>query len=700
MAYQGVRGVQHIVDDWTRDLPSLENTEAFNFAQDSHMYAADQTTMLAEFQLENRTPVVQSQVSDYVLRGTVDTEDVRFSEHNGVDLTGIMRALINNLAGGSLEGASTITQQLIRNTVLSQEATDISFERKIREAQLAIELEKKYSKDEILMLYLNTINYGNGCYGIEAAAQFYFQASARDLSLAQAATLIGIPQSPTYNEPVNNAQNCLKRRNLVLDRMLNAGDVSQEQHDAAQGEDLTLNLAPPRPKQGIYAYPYFTSYVRDLLLEHGDQYNLSDGDLFEGGYSIYTTLDTTMQDDAEAACAAQNDLLPDNLESSLVAIDPRNGYLKALVGGRDFFSSQWNIATQGKQPTGSAFKTFTLAAAIEKGVSPKTLIDCTNPLKIDGGEDLWNFGKYDYGIRSIESATTVSSNTGYYRLAEQVTPKAMNDMAQRLGAEFEPYDAPISTLGTENVTPLTMAKAYATLANGGVKHAAIAIAKIIDKNGNVVYEAPDKGQRVVTEEVAGAVTKVLRTVFESSAGTAYGQGPSNGQPVAGKTGTVQEFRGHWLVGYAPQLACAAWIGGRDYEQTDESLTANGLWKDFMTRALAGQEITQFPATKDPEYKNAFNNDQKKKYGDKGSDGKDPAKAPSMAGKTLRDAQSLLGGYVVYYVEEYSDAVPSGLIIRQGVQGSQLMLYVSKGPKPADTTPPPPNPNPVGPRPGT
>ena len=202
-----------------------------------------------------------------MLEGTVDTEDVRFYEHEGVDIPGIARAFVNNLRGGDLEGASTITQQLVRNTVLSEEATDISFERKIREAELAIDLEKRFSKDDILVKYLNIINYGDGCYGIEAAAQNYFQVSALDLTLAQAATLVGIPQSPTYLNPKVYPDACLARRNVVLDRMLTAGDITQEEHDAAQAVPLEedLNLAGDPPSQGIYAYPYFTSYVRDLL---------------------------------------------------------------------------------------------------------------------------------------------------------------------------------------------------------------------------------------------------------------------------------------------------------------------------------------------------------------------------------------------------------------------------------------------------
>ncbi|WP_270297918.1 transglycosylase domain-containing protein [Eggerthella sinensis] len=201
VGYAAVQGVLHVMDGWTKDLPSIEDTDFTNTSRESLMYAGDESTLLAEFQLEKRYPVTYDEVSPFVLEGTVDTEDVRFYEHTGVDVPGIARAALNNLRGGNLEGASTITQQLVRNTVLSEEATDISFKRKIREAQLAMDLEKRFDKDDILVKYLNIINYGDGCYGIEAAAQNYFQVAAIDLTLAQAATLVGIPQSPTFLNP-------------------------------------------------------------------------------------------------------------------------------------------------------------------------------------------------------------------------------------------------------------------------------------------------------------------------------------------------------------------------------------------------------------------------------------------------------------------------------------------------------------------
>ena len=601
-AFRVFGGVMSAYDKWSSDLPVI-NSEAFNFAEDSYMYASDGETLLAKFQLEKRDPVTLDAVSSYVIRGTIDVEDIRYYEHNGVDVPGIVRALVNNLKGGALEGASTITQQLVRNTMLSDEATDISLRRKVREAELALEMEKRYSKEEILNMYLNTINYGDGCYGIQAAAWNYFQTSAADLSLAQAAALVGIPQSPTAFNPKENPQACLERRNQVLERMLTAGDITQAQYAVAMNEELDLNPAPDEPSQGIYAFPYFTSFVRDSLMASDNKYNCSYADLFEGGLRIYTTLDVGMQEDAEAACSDQYGSMDDGMDAALVAIDPRNGHVKALVGGNDFYSDQWNIAVQGGRPSGSTFKVFTLAAAIEDGMSPQTAIDCSNPVTLPTGQTVNNFGGQTYGIRTLADATAISSNTGYYRLTESLGVNKLIEMAHRLGirSDLSPY--PIITLGTENVTPLEMAEAYSSIATGGEHRDYVIITKIEDKNGKVLYESKDEPKRVLDEKVAGAVTDVLRGVFEKPYATAYGSGPDNGQPVAGKTGTGMEFRDHWLVGYCPQLCCAAWIGNRDYSSTSEYLTANNLWHDFMSRALDGTDIIYFPEVEAPTYNN-------------------------------------------------------------------------------------------------
>ena len=604
VAFRGVASAVSIYKSWIADLPAI-NSDAFNFAEESYMYASDGTTVLAHFQLEKRDPTTLDNVNDYVIKGTIDVEDVRFYDHNGVDPQGIARAIVSNLTGKQLEGASTITQQLVRNTTLSEEANEITFERKAREMELALEMERQYSKEEILTMYLNTINYGDGCYGIGAAAQNYFQVSPKDLTLAQAAALVGIPQSPTMLNPKENPEACKERRNHVLERMFAAGDITEKEYDAAVAEDLVLDPAPDEPAQGIYAYPYFTSYVRDELMREDNIYGCSYADLFEGGLRIYTTLDTDMQEIAEDSCSEQYDIMEDGLDCALVAMDPTNGYVLAIVGGRDFYEDQWNIATQGGRPAGSSFKVFTLAAAIESGISPNTMTDCTDPLILPDGSQLHNFDSINYGVRSLASATAVSSNTGYYRLSQSLGADKTIDMARRMGIDSDLSPYPIITLGTENVTPLEMAEAYSTLATNGVHREPVVITRIENKDGEVLFESQDTSDEALDPKVASAVTNVLRGVFERAEGTAYGSGPSNGQPVAGKTGTGQEFRDHWLVGYCPQLTCSVWIGSRDYSSTSQYLKANNLWQNFMSAALAGTPIQAFEDAGSPTYTNQY-----------------------------------------------------------------------------------------------
>ena len=709
IGFWAVQGALRVTDSWVEDLPSIEDTEFTSTARESVMYASDGTTKLAQFQLEKRYPVESSEVSSYVKQATIDTEDVRFYQHNGVDPIGILRALVNNALGRSREGGSTITMQLVRNTMLTDEATDMSMKRKVREAKLATELEKQYDKDEILLMYLNTVNYGDGCYGIEAAAQNYFQVSASELTIAQAATLAGIPQSPTYLNPKVYPDACLTRRNLVLDRMLSAGDITQEEHDAAQTEPLGLNPADEAPEDGIYAYPYFTSYVRNQLMETDNPYGCKYADLFEGGLTIYTTLDTTMQNQAEAACAAQRARMSSDLDCALVAVDATTGQVKAMVGGSDYSSSQVNLATgaggSGRQ-AGSTFKAFTLAAAIEKGINPLTRIDCSSPMtkQINGQDQTFeNFDNANYGIRTIQSATAVSANTGYLRLSEEIGQAATTEMAKRLGVESDMSTVYTSTLGVASVTPLDMASSYATIANGGTKHDTIAITKIVDSNGNVIYEAKQEGTRVLSEEVAGATTSVLKQVFEATDGTASSAKPENGQEVAGKTGTSTDFADHWLVGYTPTLSVATWIGNPSGSiKTDTSLNCNALWKDFMDRALSGVEVKKFPKTSKPTYNNTFNDKQKALYGAEAEVeaqsqtptrigqgttlAKDGRTAPDVVGKTLTEATSTLSSWKAGYITEASTTVAKDTVIRQyNDSDGMVVIVVSSGTNSATST---------------
>lgn len=596
-------GLWALCSSWLQDLPDYAQVNEYNDAKTTTVLAADGTTVLAEFQLENRDPVELSEVSEYVLLGTVDTEDERFYEHNGVDLAGIARAVVVNLTGGQ-EGASTITQQLVRQTILSAEMNEISIKRKVREIYLALKVEEMYSKDEVLQMYLNTINYGSGAYGIQAAAQRYFSKDASELTLVEAATLVGIPQSPTYNNPIDNPDACLERRNLVLDRMLSNGDISQEEHDAAQAEPLTLNPSEPSV-DGIYKYPYFTSYVRDTLV---NDYAYSSDELFKGGLTVYTTLDPAMQDAAQAAADAKLAQSDPALCVALVAVDPDNGYVKAMVGGKDWENNKVNLATGGGgggRPAGSTFKTYTLVTAIEQGIDPQnTYVNCSATAELPGW-NVHNFGYTEYGVRTIARGFAVSSNTCFARLAMSIGPEKIAETAHRMGVESDLVAEGGLTLGADSspVTPLEMADAYATIANGGTHYEATPILKVEDAEGNVLIDNTNpQGERAISAEVAHAATEVMKLVVNSSEGTGTLARLSSGQPVAGKTGTQENYMDIWFCGITPQLSVACWIGDPNNQVAVGNAGMDDVFHDFMEVALAGQPIEQFPEAGDPTYK--------------------------------------------------------------------------------------------------
>ena len=597
VAVAGVVGVFALCSSWLQDLPDYQSADAYNTAQPTRVYASDGTTLLAEFELEQRDPVTLDQISPLVLKGTVATEDERFYDHNGVDLMGVARAAVNNILGGELEGASTITQQFVRNTVLSGEMNEISFKRKVREMYIALKLEEQYSKDEILLMYLNTINYGSGAYGIEAAAKRYYSKSAMDLTLNEAATLIGIPQSPTYNNPIDNPENCLARRNVVLQRMLSNGVITQEEFDAASAEPIALNPTVPS-STGIVAYPYFTSYVRNQLSDANGRYAYSTAEIFKGGLTVVTTLDINTQTAAEEA-AAWKEGGSSVYECSIVAIDPDNGHIKAMVGGKDYEATQVNMATgeggMGRQ-AGSTFKTFTLVAAIEQGIDPDTLIDASAKADLPGWAkgQLANINNAEYGTRSIERAFWVSSNTAFARLCCSIGADSVVEMAHRLGIKSDLPEVNSVTLGVGSVTPLEMANAYATIANGGTYYEAECVMTITDRNGKVIVDNTNpEGERVISQEVAGAAIDVMRGVVTNGTGTAARL--SNGQVAAGKTGTSDDYKDSWFCGITPQYSVAIWFGDRsDYSKARTvSGSCAGVFSKFLNKALAGQPTEKF-----------------------------------------------------------------------------------------------------------
>lgn len=620
-------GVYAACSSWIGDLTDYDVTkaESFNTALPSDMVTED-GTQLARFQLENREPVGLDQISQYVLEGTVATEDERFYEHGGFDLWGIMRAAVVTLTGSGREGASTITQQFVRNTILSDEMTDISIKRKVREMYLSVKLEEVYSKDEILRMYLNTINYGNATYGIQAASQRYFSKNATDLTLAEAAALVGIPQSPSVNNPlVDNGENCLSRRNLVLDRMLSNGYISQEEHDAAQAEELVLNQTLPA-EEGIYQYPHFVRYVRNLLTDPEGPYKYSLNEVSGGGWTIVTTLDPTIQQQAETAVDDKLEGLhvatrSDALQGALVSIEPSTGNIKAMVGG----DSAVNLATgeggnaeSPGRPTGSSFKTFTLVAALEAGISPQTMLDCTSHVTIPnttyGTTDppLENIDNRDYGTRSIARAFEVSSNTGFVRLEMAVGLDKVAEVAERMGITSPLSQVASMTLGSNNVTMLDMASAYAVIANEGVRNDPNPILKVYDSDGTLIVDnTAEEGselrkttsEQVISPEVAHAATEVMKTVVTGYEATGAEAALPSGQVVAAKTGTSESYMDITFCGITPQLSTSIWLGDPSNEiALPNHTTAADVFRNFMSEALAGRSLEDFADAADPPYK--------------------------------------------------------------------------------------------------
>ena len=494
---------------------TLDPAKLTDLAQTGAIYDKDGNYLTTLVGKENRTVIDTASLPQHVVDAFLAAEDLRFYKHPGFDVTRILGAVVSNVrTGGFDQGASTITQQLVRNTALSDEATDISLRRKAREAKLAIELEERYSKEEILNMYLNTINYGDNCYGIEAAAQHYFGKSAADLTMLEAATLAGIPQSPSNLNPVDNPDACIERRNYVLLRMRIEGTITADEYASAITAPLGLDLHLDTSYNGIYLYPYFTTYVRDTLLA-----TYSTADIFAGGWSIYTTLDVKAQEAAEAACAANYPYVSDGLEYALAAVDPNNGHIVALVGGKDFFEDQFNVATTKGRPTGSTFKMFTLVTAIEQGINPTTLIDCRTPVVVttaQGSHAINNMNNIDYGIISIATATAWSCNTGYVRLMLKVTARAVIETAHRMGITAELPEVPTLTLCVADITPLEMASAYGVLATYGVRHDPICITKIVDNTGSTIFLAEEDGlsarfSKVSCASVFFTVTTALKT---------------------------------------------------------------------------------------------------------------------------------------------------------------------------------------------
>ena len=598
------------IDRWLSDLPDYTDANEYLVSEPTHILDANGDE-IATFFVQNRQSVKAEQVSPYVLKGTVDVEDERFYDHNGIDIIGIARAVVAQLTGRS-EGASTITQQLVRNTILSEEQFDQTIERKVREAFIAIEMEKIYSKDEILMMYLNTIYYGHGAYGIQAASRTYLSKDAKDLTLAEAALLIGLPNSPSYYDPTINPDAAIKRRDKVLSNMLKCEDITQEEHDAAVATPLELHVTETSDSGiKVYSQPYFVDYVRTLLQEE-----FSTDVLFKGGLTVKTTIDPDIQQMAESAAVdnIKRYRAADELNIGMSVVDPETGYIKAMVGGRDYSSDpgHTNHATTRRQP-GSSFKVFTLATAIKMGMNPSVMVNCNSPMTwndLPGTEPYkaQNYGGASYGTISLARATELSSNTGYLQVAETIGNQNILSTCKDLGLDTSKMkDVFAMTLGTGEVSTLGMADAFATFANGGKHRPAVAITEIQSRDGKVVYKHKDSPKEALTPGEAAAVNEVLQGVM--TRGTGRSGNPWIKQKVAGKTGTAgtaTDTTDLWFCGYSPQYSVSIWVGRSGSNAPIRGLHTSEMvlpvFRTFMKNALADVPAEEFPKGEEPEYK--------------------------------------------------------------------------------------------------
>ncbi|MGH2784540.1 MAG: PBP1A family penicillin-binding protein, partial [Actinomycetota bacterium] len=595
-------------------LPDLEETlaTAKALSETSYVLAADGRVITALHEVENREVIPIDQVPAHVQQAVIAIEDERFFDHPGVDLRAIIRALLRNTAEGRVvEGGSTITQQYIKNALIERER---NVKGKLDEAALAWQLEQKYSKQEILGLYLNTVYFGQGAYGIEAAAVTFFGKHAHDLAVHEGALLAGLIKSPTRYDPYSQPEAATVRRNLVLGAMREQGYLTPDQATAFIRQKVAV-----KPAAGEIKYPaaYFVEYVKDLIQRDprfamfgatiGERVNA----LFKGGLRIHTSIDLKLQKYAEDASREVLSFKKDPY-NAFVAMDPRSGEIKAMVGGRDFFDqkdpyAKFNLAAQSRRQPGSSFKTFTLVGALEEGIPLEKIYRGGSVISIPmSNGQTWVVHNYDslsFGARlSLREATTKSVNVVYAQVVQEIGAEKVVDVARRMGITSKLSPFPSIAIGAQEVSPLEMASAYSPLANGGFSSPPVAITKITDARGKVLFEWKYQKKRILEPGVVALAVDALKGVIESGTG----RREALGRPAAGKTGTADEYHDAWFAGFVPQMVGVSWVGFPKaqipmYPPYTRITVVGGswpgqIWKLFMQKALKGLPPSDFPVS--------------------------------------------------------------------------------------------------------
>ncbi len=578
------------------DMPQIQSLERFNPSAVTRIYASDKT-LLAEFFVEKRVPISLDAIPKYLKNAIIATEDTHFYEHAGVDIKGVARALVKDImARRFVEGASTITQQLAKTLFLTSKKTIL---RKIKEVLLAIQIERRYTKDEILALYLNQIYLGSGAYGVEAAANIYFGKSAQDLNLPECALVAGLPKSPSRYSPLVNRDLALKRRTIVLGRMRQTGVISEKEYQEAKEAPLVL----AEVKQEEWRAPYFVKYVKAFLED-----TLGQESLYKRGLAVYTTLDSAKQSLAEKVFKDGLEQLEKRInqgyaegtkypQGALVCLDAHQGSILAMVGGRDFDESRFNRATQALRQPGSAFKPIVYAYAIEQGfVQNDTIWDGPIEFK-SGGEENWapvNFSGDYKGEMTLRWALAVSENIPAVKLLNKLGAESVAQFAHNMGitSVFQPNLT--LALGASEVALLELTAAYAVFPNQGIWVKPCAVVEVFDSDGRLLWRMKPQRRTVMRKESAYIITDMLQGVVQNGTGQ---KAKRIGRPLGGKTGTTNTYRDALFVGFSPTLVTGVWTGCDNHESIGDHETggraALPIWVDFMEGALTGELYHDF-----------------------------------------------------------------------------------------------------------
>lgn len=593
-----------------QDLPSPESLQTYTPPLTTKVFDA-KNRLICEFFEERREPVPLDSIPPFLVESLLAVEDKRFFKHWGLSFRDLIRAFIVNLtAGRVIQGASTITQQLARNMFLSLERT---IQRKLKESILAVRLERLYSKEEILEMYLNQVYFGHGAYGVEAAAQTYFGKPVHKLNLPQCAMLAAIAKAPGIYSPYNNPERCKERRDFFIKKLWKIGKISQEEYEKAI--NTPLGVIPRKPPKN--EAPYFVEKIRRYLeAKYGSHL------IYKMGVYIYTTLDLDMQRIANKvveenlrAIEERRNLHPKKidfdintidstqsppyLQASLVALDVKTGHILAYVGGRDFSHSQFDRVIQAKRQPGSSFKTFVYTAAIDNGFSPSD-IEIDGPVMVKMWRRIYapqNWDRQFMGAMCLRKALALSRNTIAVKLTRYLSPQTVSEYAKKMGIQ-SPLNPVLSLgLGTSDVNLLEMTTAFAILPRQGKKLYPIFIRRIVDREGRIIEENnPPEEKQVISPQTTFLVTNMLQSVID--AGTAkIIRGKGFQRPAAGKTGTTDDFTDGWFIGFTPDVVCGVWVGFDEkrpiYPGAAGGSVSAPIWADFMQEALKDYPISNF-----------------------------------------------------------------------------------------------------------